>query len=80
MKKNEVREYFFRIQENIQKDLSIGKSIDDILDESEELRNLELWLPEEEYGILILTILNNFKSDLIIDTLVDSVIKMKSES
>ena len=79
MKKNEVREYFFRIQENIQKDLSNGKSIDDILDESEELRNLELWLPEEEYGILILTILNNFKSDLIIDTLVDSVIKMKSE-
>lgn len=80
MDRLEIREYIFKLQDNIQKQINNGKSVDDILDESQELREFESWLPQEEYGIFILAILNNFKSRTIIDTLIDSIEKMRSSS
>lgn len=80
MDRLEIREYLFKLQDNIQKQINNGKSVDDILDESQELREFESWLPQEEYGIFILAILNNFKSRTIIDTLIDSIEKMRSSS
>ena len=80
MDRVEIREYIFQMQNDVQKQINNGKSVDDILDESQILREFESWLPQEEYGIFILTILNNFKSSTIIDTLVDSIEKMRSSS
>ena len=78
MNRTEIRAYFIQLQKDVQEQVKNGKSIDDILDESQELREVENWIPQEEYGILILTLLNNFKSKSIMKILVDSVIKTRA--
>ena len=78
MNRTEIRAYFIKLQKDVQEEVKNGKSIDDILDESQELREVENWIPQEEYGIFILTLLNNFKSKSIMKILVDSVIKTRA--
>ena len=34
-------------------------------------------IPDEEFPIFVITILNNYKSDIIIDKLVDSILRIK---
>ena len=55
MNRSEISAYFIQLQKDVQEQVKNGKSIDDILDESQELREVENWIPQEEYGIFILT-------------------------
>ena len=80
MNRSEISAYFIQLQKDVQEQVKNGKSIDDILDESQELREVENWIPQEEYGIFILTLLNNFKSKSIMKILVDSVIKTRARN
>lgn len=80
MNRTEIRDYFIQLQKDIQIQINNGKTVDDILDESQQLREIEDWIPKEEYGILILTLLNNFKSESIMNTLVESVMKLRFEN
>ena len=47
--------------------------MDYILDNTTILDDFEDYLPEEEYPIFVMTILNGFKSDEIISTLIDKI-------
>ena len=61
------------LQNYVKAELDIGKSIDDILYNTNKFEKYEKILKEDEFGIFLLTVLNNFKSKIIIDMILDSV-------
>ena len=73
MNRQDIKEYLFSIQDFFKKSLDEGKNMDYILDNTTILDDFEDYLPEEEYPIFVMTILNGFKSDEIISTLIDKI-------
>ena len=73
MNRQDIKEYLFSIQDFFKKSLDEGKDMDYILDNTTILDDFEDYLPEEEYPIFVMTILNGFKSEEIISTLIDKI-------
>ena len=73
LNRNEMREYIYDIQLNVQNQMLNHKNIDDFLDNTDIFNEFEEILPDQEFGILILTVLNNFKSDVILNDLLDII-------
>ena len=61
------------LQNYVKAELGMGKSIDDILYNTDKFEKYEKILKEDEFGIFLLTVLNNFKSKIIIEMILDSV-------
>ena len=66
-----LSEYIFFIQDELQSKLSSGRSIDDIIDQEDPFEALEPLLPQEVYPILVLAIINNIRSDTIMEALLE---------
>ena len=62
LNREQIREYIFNIQLEVKDKVLKYKNIDDFLDNTDIFNDFEEILPDQEFGILILTILNNFKS------------------
>ena len=75
-----IRAEIYRLQSWIDSEKEKGKSADEILYKSDEFEKFEDVLNEEEYSIFLLTVLNNFKSDDIINTILDAVEKNKNNA
>ncbi len=73
MNREDVKEYLFSIQDFFKKSLDEGDDIDYILDSTTILDNFEDYLPEEEYPIFVITMLNGFKTEEIISSLIDKI-------
>ncbi len=73
MNRDEIKKYLFLIQDYFKKSLDEGKEIDYILDNTTILDDFENYLPEEEYPIFVMTILNGFRSEQIIATIIDRI-------
>jgi len=78
MSKVELKNYILEIQDLVQEELSTGIDIDDFLDKTSIFDEFEDIIPDEEFPIFVITILNDYKSDVIIDKLVDSIITVKN--
>ena len=76
MTKDELKNHIFNLQNIVQEKLSTGIDIDDFLDETDIFNEFENIIPDEEFPIFVIAILNNYKSDIIIDKLVDSIISI----
>ena len=50
-------------------------NIDDFLDKTDIFDDFEEILSDQEFGILVLTVLNNFKSDIILNDILDIIEK-----
>ena len=72
--REELKSYIFEIQDTIKFHLNKGGNVDSFLDESDLIDDFESVLPDEEYGIFVITVLNDIKSDLVIDNLLDSIL------
>ena len=79
MNRQEIKDYLFCIQEYFQKCVDKGMEIDDILDNSTILDEFEKYLPDEDFPIFVITILNGFKSSEIIDSIIDSIDKKRGD-
>ena len=55
--------------------LDNGEEIDTILDEESPFEAFEPLMDPNEFPILVITMVNNFQSDTIIDTILDSLEK-----
>ncbi len=77
LSKDELKKHILDIQNIVQKELSTGIDIDDFLDETNIFDEFEDIIPDEEFPIFVIAILNNYKSDIIIEKLVDSIISLK---
>ena len=73
MSREELKDYIFRLQKFIQDEQESGKDIDTILDETDIFDEFEDILPDNEFPIFVITILNGFKSDDLIDKLLDVI-------
>ncbi len=73
MSREELKDYIFRLQKFIQDEQKSGKDIDTILDETDIFDEFEDILPDNEFPIFVITILNGFKSDSLIDKLLDVI-------
>ena len=71
LSREELKDYIFKLQKFIQDEQESGKDIDTILDETDIFDEFEDILPDNEFPIFVITILNGFKSDSLIDKLLD---------
>ena len=73
LSREELKDYIFRLQKFIQDEQENGKDIDTILDETDIFDEFEEILPDNEFPIFVITILNGFKSDDLIDKLLNVI-------
>ena len=78
MRRDELKKHIFNLQKFIEKEQEMGKDIDTILDETDIFDEFEDVLPDEEFPIFIITILNGFQSDTLIDKLLDVIDECKN--
>ena len=69
MSHSEIKDHILDIQSKVQNELSKGVNIDDFLDQTSIFDDFEDIIPEAEFGIFVLTILNGYKSEIILDKL-----------
>ena len=71
--KNKLKLKMFNLMDEVQHILKKGVSIDDFLDETDIFSAWEEMIPEKEYPIFIIAVLNNIRKESIIDTILDSL-------
>ena len=72
LNRSEIKEYIFNLQLEVQEQIS-NQSVDDFLDKTDIFDEFEEILPDQEFGVLVLTILNNFKSEVILEDLLNII-------
>ena len=71
--KNKLKLKMFNLMDEVQLILEEGVSIDDFLDETDLFSAWEEMIPEKEYPIFVMAVLNNIRKESIIDTILDSL-------
>jgi len=77
LNRKELKDYIFKLQKFIEDEQKSGKDIDTILDETDIFDEFEEILPDDEFPIFVITILNGFKSDVVIDKLLNIIEECK---
>ena len=72
--RDKIKKKIFSLMDEVQNSLVVKNDIDKFLDETTLFDEWEDILPDAEYGIFVITILNNIRSKVIINTLIDSVL------
>tara|TARA_B100000579_G_scaffold310102_1_gene259753 strand:- start:513 stop:815 length:303 start_codon:yes stop_codon:yes gene_type:complete len=67
----DFKNYIFLLQDNLQEKLKSGLTIDEILDTEDPFETLEPFLPEEVYPIMVLAMINNIRSDTVLEALAE---------
>ena len=78
MSRKELKEHIFQLQEFIENEQKAGKDVDTILDETDIFDEFEEILPDEEFPIFVITILNGFQSEVIVNKLLDVIDECKT--
>lgn len=68
---DDFKSYIFLLQDNLQKKLNSGETIDEILDKEDPFESLEPLLPEEVYPVLVLAMINNIRSETVMEALIE---------
>ena len=83
MDRDSLKEYLFEIQDFIDLKLNKGQDIDDLLDNTDIFDEFEKVLPDEEYPVFVISILNKIRSEFIVNKMLDVIetsIKLKSST
>ena len=78
LSREELKDYIFRLQKFIQDEQESGKDIDTILDETVIFDEFEEVLPDDEFPIFVIAILNGFQSDVLVNKLLDVIDECKN--
>ncbi len=78
MSREELKEHIFRLQKFIKNEQKAGKDVDTILDETDIFDEFEDVLPDDEFPIFVITILNGFQSDVLVNKLLDVIDECKN--
>ena len=73
-KRKFLKNKIFSLQDEVSTILSIEIDVDKFLDNSTILDEWEEMIPDAEYGIFVMAILNNIKRESIIDKILDSIL------
>ena len=73
-KRKLLKNKIFSLQDEVSRILIIDDDVDNFLDNSTILDEWEEIIPDAEYGIFVMAILNNVKRATIIDKILDSIL------
>ena len=73
-KRKLLKNKIFSLQDEVSRILSIDNDVDKFLDNSIILDEWEEIIPDAEYGIFVMAILNNVKRESIFDKILDSIL------
>jgi len=71
----EIKTYIQTLQNKLQIKLKSGQSMDDILDKEDPFEALEPILPQEVYPILVLAMINDIRSDTVMEAVLEGLEK-----
>ena len=71
--KNDVKNKIFSLMDEVHLILGGGISVDDFLDQTSLFNDWEKIIPEEEYPIFVMAVLNNIRKESIINTIIASL-------
>ena len=74
LNRDELKSYLFEIQDSIDSHLKNGGDVDSFIVETDLFDDFEDILPDEEYGIFVITLLNGIRSETVINMLLDSIL------
>tara|TARA_B100001750_G_C15400733_1_gene542503 strand:- start:661 stop:879 length:219 start_codon:yes stop_codon:yes gene_type:complete len=69
-----LKNYIYDLQDFIKNEINSGKEIDYILDNSTIFDDLEPYIPEKIWQVFVITILNGFQSEDIINKIIDNIL------
>lgn len=72
-----LKEKIFSLQAEVSKILSIDNDVDKFLDNTTILDEWEEIIPDPEYGIFVIAVLNNIRNDKIINKILDAILNIK---
>ncbi|MCS5661574.1 MAG: hypothetical protein NZ842_14355 [Dehalococcoidia bacterium] len=75
-----LKNYLFEIQDYVATQFTSGEDIDDFLDNTDIFDEFETVLPDEEYGIFVITILNKIRTNYIVERLLDMMEESQNRS
>ena len=64
----------FSLQDKVSNALSINSDVDKFLDSTTLLDEWEKVIPDPEYGIFVIAVLNNIRKKAVIDRIIDSIL------
>ena len=73
-KRELLKNKIFSLQDEVSRILSIDNDVDKFLDNSTILDEWEEIIPDAEFGIFVIAILNNVKRESIINKILDSIL------
>tara|TARA_B100000900_G_scaffold84171_1_gene68070 strand:- start:674 stop:1000 length:327 start_codon:yes stop_codon:yes gene_type:complete len=73
LSKSALKNRLINLMEDVKVHLNKEPNVDKFLDETNLFDDWELALPQHEYPILVMTVLNDIRKDNIINSIVDSV-------
>ena len=73
LSKSDLKIRLIKLIDDVKAHLNIEPDIDKFLDETNLFDDWELALPQHEYPILVMAVLNDIRKDNIINSIVDSV-------
>ena len=70
--KNHVKNKIFSFMDEVHIILGTGLSVDDFLDQTNLFNDWEKIIPEKEYPIFVMAVLNNIRKESILNTIIES--------
>jgi|TARA_Y100000782_G_scaffold39187_1_gene43716 hypothetical protein len=74
--RKEIENRIFSLQDKVLAALRIEQDVDKFLDKTTLFDDWENIMPDAEYGIFVIAVLNNIRTKIVIDTIVDSILKI----
>ena len=75
----DFKRYIFLLQDILKEKLDSGVSIDEILDKEDPFETLEPFLSEEVYPILVLAMINNIRTETVMQALTEGFNKGRDD-
>lgn len=75
----DFKRYIFLLQDLLKEKLDSGESIDEILDKEDPFETLEPFLSEEVYPILVLAMINNIRTETVMQALTEGFNKGRDD-
>ena len=75
LKKDDLRYHLFSVMDQVAQHLQADPDVDKFLDNTDIFEEWEKVLPEPEYPIFVMAVLNNTRRDSIVNSILDAILE-----
>ena len=75
LKKDDLRYHLFSLMDQVAQHLQADPDVDKFLDNTDIFEEWEKVLPEPEYPIFVMAVLNNMRRDSIVNSILDAILE-----